>query len=408
MKQWFYASKLNGISYDIRGRTYEEAGRLEREGVKVLRLNIGNTSPFGLNAPFDLIQGLKESTDKSQGYEHSKGILSVRKAIADHYKKKDILLDTENICIGNGVSELIVMSMQALLNVGDEVLVPMPDYPLWTAAVRISGGVARHYICDENNGWCPDIDNIKSLIKKETKAIVIINPNNPTGAVYSKDILLEIIKVCSEHGILIFADEIYDQIIFDNTEYYNMAELIKDYPLLFFGGLSKNYRAPGFRCGWMCIKDPLHQLKNYIKGLEVLSTMRLCSNVPAQYAALAALTSSQESVRDLVSPEGRLYKQKKAIVEELSQIPGISFVEPKGSLYIFPKMDIKKFSIKSDEQFVLDLLKKKHILLTHGRAFNWHSPDHFRIVMLPEEKDIREAMGRLKDFFGNYNQSNEL
>ena len=403
MKNWTYSNKLSGVRYDIRGKVLQEAYALERSGVSVLKLNIGNTMPFGLEGAKEILQVVQERVKDSQGYEYSKGILPAREAIVHYYQQKDIAIDIENIYVGNGVSELISMSMQTLLNPGDQVLIPAPDYPLWTAAATLSGGTVTHYLCDESNDWQPDVEHIKKCITKNTKALVLINPNNPTGAVYSKEILTEIVKLCIEHGIMIFSDEIYEKVLYDDALMYNTATFTGDYPCIFFGGLSKIYRLPGFRSGWMCIKDPRGQLINYKQGLEVLSNMRLCSNVPSQHAIPIALNGYQD-IEDLTRPNGRLYEQKKKMAEILSTIPGLSFTEPKGALYAFPKIDVEQFNIKDDEKFVLDFLKSKHILFTHGRAFNWKDPDHFRIVFLPNPQEIERAMLALKEFLLDYKQ----
>ncbi len=404
MKYWTYSKKLDGVCYDLRGRVLQEAQRLEAQGNKILKLNIGNTLPFGLECPEELMQDVRENLREAQGYVYSKGIFSARKAIMQHYQQKGVFVDIEDVYIGNGVSELIVMAMQALLNPSDEVLVPAPDYPLWTAAVTLSGGVAKHYQCDEANEWQPDVQSIESLITKNTKAIVIINPNNPTGAVYSKEVLEEIVALCIKHNILIFADEIYEKIIFDDVPMHNMATLTGDYPCVFLSGLSKAYRVPGFRCGWLCFKDPYKQLEKYRAGFDILSSMRLCSNVPTQYAVQASLGGYQ-SIESLIGKDGRLYKQRERACALLERIPGISFVKPKGALYIFPKIDTQRFALSDDEKFILDFLKSKHILMVHGRAFHWNDPDHFRLVILPKVEDLDYALNALADFLSDYSQS---
>ncbi len=404
MKYWEYSEKINGVCYDLRGKVLQEAQRLERQGNNILKLNIGNTLPFGFQCSEALLQDVHQNLNRSQGYVYSKGILPARDAIMQYYQQKGIFIDIEDIYIGNGVSELIVMAMQVLLNPGDEVLVPSPDYPLWTAAITLSGGTAKHYLCDECNEWQPDVQNIESLITKNTKAIVIINPNNPTGAVYSKEVLEAFVSLCIKNNILIFADEIYEKIIFDNIPMYNMATLTGDYPCVFFSGLSKAYCVPGFRCGWICFKDPHKQLEKYRAGFDILSSMRLCSNVPTQYAVQASL-SDYQSTDALIAQSGRLYTQRERICTLLEHIPGISFVKPKGALYVFPKIDTQRFAIRDDEKFILDFLKSKHVLMVHGRAFHWNKPDHFRIVILPKVEDIEYALAELADFLAEYTQS---
>lgn len=403
MYEWNKSSKLSNVSYDIRGIVLQEAERLEKQGIKILKLNIGNTLPFNLFASDTVLETISQHLSQSQGYEYSKGILPARQTISDYYKTKNIDINTEDIYLGNGVSDLIGICMRAFLNNGDEILVPSPDYPLWTALVRLSGGVAVHYACDENNEWNPDISDIKKKITSATKAIVVINPNNPTGAVYSKEILQEIVKVAETHNLLIFSDEIYERVLYDNATMHYMASLSGNHPCVFFNGLSKSYRAPGLRAGWIGIHDPLNRLAKYKEGLNMLSNMRLCSNIPAQWAIFAAVGKDNE-IDTLVSPQGRLYKQRKIVLDAIETMEGVSTVAPKGAMYMFPKFDQKKFNIKNDEKLVLDLLQDKHMLLVHGRAFNAFDSNHVRIVFLPEETELQKAMQDMNDFLLEYSQ----
>lgn len=399
--------KLKGAGYDIRGVVLEEAVKLEKRGIDVLKLNIGNTAPFGLFPSPALSEVLYkqilETPEESYGYGESKGILSVRLAIKQYYRKKNIALDEKKIYVGNGVSELIQMTLQALINRDDEILIPAPDYPLWTASVCMSGGVPVHYVCDESNEWNPDIDDIAKKITPNTKAIVIINPNNPTGAVYTKEILLAIVALAMKHNLLIFSDEIYERVIYDDAQMHYMAELTGDYPCIFFNGLSKAYRAPGLRMGWAGIHDPKNMLADYLVGLEIVSNMRLCSNMLAQHTIPIALQHDNE-IDILCSPQGRLYKQRQIVIDALREMEGVEVVCPKGAMYAFPKFDKKKFGLHDDEKMVLDLLHKKHILLVHGGAFHHPNNDHIRIVFLPDEQTLGKAMHEMKDFFMTYQQ----
>ncbi|MCK3658370.1 aminotransferase [Pasteurellaceae bacterium Pebbles2] len=398
------SDKLENVCYDIRGPVHKEALRLEEEGNKILKLNIGNPAPFGFEAPDEILVDILRNLPSAQGYCDSKGLYSARKAIVQYYQSKNILGATVNdVYIGNGVSELITMSLQALLNNGDEVLIPMPDYPLWTAATTLAGGKAVHYVCDEQAGWFPDIEDIKSKVSPRTKAIVIINPNNPTGAVYSKEILLEIVEVARQHGLIIFADEIYDKILYDNAVHHHIAALAPDLLTITFNGLSKAYRVAGFRQGWMILNGPKNHAKGYIEGLDMLASMRLCANHPMQHAIQTALGGYQ-SINEFILPGGRLLEQRNRAYELLNEIPGISCVKPNGAMYMFPKIDIKKFNIYDDEKMVLDLLRQEKVLLVHGRGFNWHSPDHFRLVTLPHVSTIEEALGKFARFLENYRQ----
>ncbi|WP_293730214.1 pyridoxal phosphate-dependent aminotransferase [uncultured Actinobacillus sp.] len=398
------SDKLEHVCYDIRGPVHQEALRLEEEGNKILKLNIGNTAPFGFEAPDEIMVDIIRNMATSQGYCDSKGLYSARKAVVQYYQSKGIHGSTVNdVYIGNGASELITMSMQALLNNDDEVLVPMPDYPLWTAAVTLSGGKAVHYLCDESSDWFPSIEDIKSKITSRTKGIVIINPNNPTGAVYSKDLLEQIADVAREHGLIIFADEIYDKILYDGAVHHHIAAIAPDLLTVTFNGLSKAYRICGFRQGWMILNGPKDKAQGYIEGLNMLASMRLCANVPMQHAIQTALGGYQ-SINELIVPGGRLYEQRQRAYDLLNQIPGISCVKPKGALYMFPKIDIEKFGIYDDEKLVLDLLRQEKVLLVHGRGFNWHAPDHFRLVFLPHISTLEDALGKFSRFLSNYKQ----
>ena len=404
MERFPKSDKLEHVCYDIRGPVHKEALRLEEEGHKILKLNIGNPAPFGFEAPDEILVDVLRNLPSAQGYCDSKGLYSARKAIVQYYQSKDIRSVTVNdVYIGNGVSELITMTMQALLNDGDEVLIPMPDYPLWTAAATLAGGKAVHYLCDEQADWFPDIEDIKSKVTSRTKAIVVINPNNPTGAVYSKELLLEIVEVARQNNLIIFADEIYDKILYDGAVHHHIAALAPDLLTVTFNGLSKAYRVAGFRQGWMILNGPKKHAKGYIEGLDMLASMRLCANVPMQHAIQTALGGYQ-SINEFILPGGRLLEQRNKAYELINQIPGISCTKPMGALYMFPKIDIKKFNIYDDEKMVFDLLAQEKVLLVHGRGFNWHSPDHFRIVTLPYVHQIEEALGKFARFLSHYHQ----
>jgi alanine-synthesizing transaminase len=394
MKPIKQSEKLANVCYDIRGPVLAEANRLEEEGHRILKLNIGNPAAFGFDAPDEIIQDVIRLLPTSQGYCESKGLYSARKAVMQHYQQRGVLdVDIDDIYLGNGVSELITMSMQALLNNDDEVLIPAPDYPLWTASVSLSGGTPVHYICDEEADWFPDIADIRSKISSRTRAIVVINPNNPTGAVYSKELLQEIVKLAEEHSLVIFADEIYDKILYDEAQHIPLATLADNVLCVTFNGLSKAYRLAGFRSGWMMLTGAKSHAQGYIEGLTILASMRLCANVPAQHAIQTCLGGYQ-SINDLVLPGGRLLKQRNAAIELLNQIPGVSCVKPKGAIYMFPKLDVKKFAIQNDEKLVLDFLRHEKILLVQGTAFNWKQPDHLRVVFLPQVDDLTRAMER--------------
>jgi alanine-synthesizing transaminase len=398
------SSKLDNVCYDIRGPALKHAKRMEEEGHKILKLNIGNPAPFGFNAPDEILVDVIRNLPTSQGYCDSKGIYSARKAVVQHYQRKGLLnLDVEDVYIGNGVSELIVMAMQALLDNGDEMLVPAPDYPLWTASVSLSGGNAVHYLCDEESDWYPDFEDIKAKITPKTRGLVLINPNNPTGAVYSRDFLLEMVEIARQHKLIIFADEIYDKVLYDGATHTSISTLADDVLMATFNGLSKAYRVCGFRGGWMFLTGPKAQAKGYVDGLDMLSSMRLCANVPMQHAIQTALGGYQ-SINELILPGGRLLEQRDKAYEMITQIPGISCVKPKGAMYLFPKIDVKKFNISNDLKFVQDFLIQEKVLLVQGSGFNWPKPDHFRIVTLPHIEDLETAIGRLDRFLTTYRQ----
>lgn len=404
MKTFNKSTKLDNVCYDIRGPVMDEAVRMESEGQRILKLNIGNPAPFGFTAPDEVIRDMMYNLRECEGYSDSKGMFSARKSIMQYYQVKGVKgVDIGDIYLGNGVSELITMSMQGLLDNGDEILVPSPDYPLWTASVTLAGGNAVHYMCDEQNEWNPDIDDIKKKITPKTKGIVIINPNNPTGALYSDEILKEIVEIARQNELILFADEIYDRLVMDGLTHTALASLAPDVPCISFNGLSKSHRVAGFRVGWMVISGDKKKIKGYIEGLNLLSTMRLCSNVPAQSIVQTALGGVQ-SIDDLLLPGGRIYEQREFIYNALCEIDGISVVKPKAAFYIFPKLDAKKFNLHDDEKLVLDFLKAKKVLLMHGKGFNYPTPDHIRIVYLPRRRILGEAMDAFKDFLSDYHQ----
>ncbi|KGJ99017.1 pyridoxal phosphate-dependent aminotransferase [Thalassotalea sp. ND16A] len=404
MSEYLKSEKLSGVCYEIRGRIADEARRLEEEGHKILKLNIGNPAPFGFLAPDDILRDVIHNLPTAQGYSESQGIYSARVAVMQYYQQFGMKnLDVDNIFIGNGVSELIVMAMQALLNQGDEVLLPAPDYPLWTAAVSLSGGKPVHYRCDEKKFWYPDIEDIKSKISTKTKAIVLINPNNPTGSVYPKEVLEQIIAVAKEHKLIIFSDEIYDKVLFDGTSHTPTASLSDEVLIATMGGLSKNYRIAGFRAGWMMFTGPILQAKNYIEGITMLSSMRLCANVPCQHAIQTALGGYQ-SINELVQAGGRLKVQLDIAHKMLNDIDGLSCHKAKGAMYLFVKVDGEKLGITDDERMVLDILRQEKILLVQGSAFNLTEGIYFRLVFLPHSEDLVQAIQRLKHFFSNYRQ----
>jgi len=396
--------KLDNVLYDIRGPVLKEAHRLEEEGCRIIKLNIGNPAAFGLTAPDEILHDMIVNLPNAQGYTESKGIFAARKAVMQYYQEKKVPgLDVEDIYIGNGVSELIVMAMQALLNTGSEVLIPSPDYPLWTAAVNLAGGKAVHYLCDEQSGWLPDLKDMRHKITPKTKAVVVISPNNPTGAVYPRVMMEKIADLAREHGLIVFSDEIYDKILYDKARHTYMATVADDIPCVTFGGLSKAYRAAGFRAGWMVFSGNKESVRDYMEGVDMLSNMRLCSNAPSQFVIQTALGGYQ-TINDLVSAGGRLFEQRNCAYRLLTQIPGVTCVKPDGALYLFPKLDVKKFRIKSDVQFILDLLRQEHVLLVQGTGFNWPKPDHFRIVFLPPVADLELAIGKLGHFLSTYRQ----
>ena len=404
MRTFGKSSKLDNVLYDVRGPVVDEAARMEEDGMEILKLNIGNPYPFGFSAPQEVILDMLSNVRTSQGYSDSKGIFSARKAIMQYAQLKKIPnVDIDDIYTGNGVSELINLSMSALLDDGDEILIPSPDYPLWTACATLAGGKAVHYICDEQSEWYPDMEDIKKKINHRTKAIVLINPNNPTGALYPREVLQQIVDIAREHQLIIFSDEIYDRLVMDGEEHVSIASLAPDLFCVTFSGLSKSHMIAGFRIGWMILSGNKAVAKDYIEGLNMLSNMRLCSNVPAQAVVQTALGGHQ-SVNDYIVPGGRIYEQREYVYKALCDIPGISAVKPKAAFYIFPKIDTKKFNITNDEQFALDLLREKKLLIVHGSGFNWKDPDHFRVVYLPRIEVLEDAMGKLGEFLEYYRQ----
>lgn len=402
MKNFLKSDKLKNVCYDIRGPVLELASRMEEEGQKIIKLNIGNVGVFGFDPPEEIQQDMIRNLVNSAAYSDSKGIFNARKAIMHYSQQKNIKAVTiEDIYTGNGVSELIVLAMNALLNNGDEILVPAPDYPLWTAAVSLSGGTPIHYMCDETNGWAPDINDIRSKVTPKTKGIVVINPNNPTGAIYSDQILKSIVDVAKEFGLIIFADEIYDKTLYDGKTHTSIASLSEDVLTITFNGLSKNYRSCGYRAGWMIVSGDKASAKDYIEGLNMLSSMRLCSNVPGQWAIQTALGGYQ-SINELVAEGGRLRRQRDLAYELIIKIPGVSCVKPEAALYLFPKLDPEIYPIKNDQDFIAEFLKEEKVLLVQGSGFNWPHPDHFRLVFLPNEDVLREAINRLAKFLERY------
>lgn len=402
MKPILKSQKLNDVCYDIRGPVLELAQRMEEEGHKIIKLNIGNVGVFGFDPPEEIQLDMIRNLSNASAYSDSKGIFAARKAIMQYCQEKGIQgVALDDVYTGNGVSELIVISMNALLNDGDEVLVPSPDYPLWTAAVSLSGGTPVHYLCDEEKDWAPDLADLRKKITPRTKAIVMINPNNPTGAIYSKEVLLELTQIARENGLILFADEIYDKMLYDAEKHISLASLSTDVVVITFNGLSKNYRSCGYRAGWMVVSGDKEMVRDYIEGLNMLASMRLCANVPGQYAIQTALGGYQ-SINDLVSEGGRLARQRDLAWKLITDIPGVTCVKPKSALYLFPKLDFEMYPIEDDQQFVADLLREEKVLLVQGSGFNWAKPDHFRIVFLPHEDVLKEAIGRLARFLERY------
>ena len=404
MRTFTKSSKLDNVLYDVRGPVVDEAGRMEEQGLKILKLNIGNPAAFDFHAPDEVITDMRDAIATSQGYSDSRGIFSARKAIMQYTQLKGIPgVTMKDIYTGNGASELIQLSMHALLNTGDEILIPSPDYPLWTACANLAGGKAVHYRCDEQSDWYPDLDDIESKVTDRTKAIVIINPNNPTGALYEKELLLRIAEIARRHELIIFSDEIYDRLVMDGEKHWSIAALAPDLFCVTFSGLSKSHMVCGFRVGWMVLSGNKAAAADYIDGLNMLSNMRLCSNVPGQAIIQTALGGYQ-SVNEYIVPGGRIYEQRELICEAVNSIPGLSVVKPKAAFYIFPKIDTEKFGITDDTRFALDFLRKKRVLLVPGSGFNWPEPDHFRIVFLPRRSVLLEAADKLRDFLATYHQ----
>ena len=404
LREFKKSTKLDNVLYDVRGPVVDEAARMEEAGMQILKLNIGNPAPFGFRTPDEVIYDMRQQLTECEGYSTANGLFSARKAIMQYAQLKGIPnVSIEDIYTGNGVSELINLCMSALLNDGDEILIPSPDYPLWTACATLAGGKAVHYICDEQSDWYPDLEDMKKKITDRTKAIVIINPNNPTGALYPKEILQQIVDIAREHQLILFSDEIYDRLVMDGEEHVSIASLASDLFCVTFSGLSKSHMIAGFRIGWMVLSGNKKIARDYMEGLKMLSNMRLCSNVPAQSIVQTALGGYQ-SVKSYLVPGGRIYDQREFIYKALTDIPGISAVKPKAAFYLFPKIDVKKFNITDDEKFVLDLLRDKRILLIHGGGFNWKQPDHFRVVYLPRVEVLKEAAAGIADFFSYYHQ----
>ncbi len=404
MREFKKSSKLDHVLYDVRGPVVDEATRMEESGTHILKLNIGNPAPFGFRTPDEVIYDMSRQLTDCEGYSMAKGLFSARKAIMQYAQLKNLPnLSIEDIYTGNGVSELINLCMSALLNDGDEILIPSPDYPLWTACATLAGGKAVHYICDEQSEWYPDLEDIEKKISERTKAIVIINPNNPTGALYPREVLQQIVEIARRHQLIIFSDEIYDRLVMDGEEHVSIASLAPDLFCVTFSGLSKSHMIAGYRIGWMVFSGNKKIAKDYMEGINMLSNMRLCSNVPAQSIVQTALGGHQ-SVNDYIVPGGRIYEQRDFIYKALNDIPGVSAVKPKAAFYIFPKLDTKRFNILDDEKFALDLLTDKKILIIHGRGFNWGQPDHFRVVYLPRIEVLEKATDKLADFLSYYRQ----
>ena len=398
------SAKLANVCYDIRGPVLARAKQMEEEGHRIIKLNIGNPAPFGFEAPEEMVQDMIRNLPQASGYCDSKGLFSARKAIMHYTQQKHVRgVTVEDIYIGNGASELIVMSMQALLDAGDEVLIPAPDYPLWTAAVSLSGGTPRHYLCDEQAAWLPDLADLRARISPHTRALVVINPNNPTGALYPEPVLTELLDIARRHNLIVFADEIYDKVLYDGATHTAIASLAEDVLVVTFGGLSKNYRACGFRAGWMIVSGERSHARDYIEGLDMLASMRLCANVPAQYAIQTALGGHQ-SIEDLVLPTGRLGKQRDLAYDLLTRIPGVTCVKPKAAMYLFPRLDPQRYPIADDQQFILELLQEEKVLVVQGTGFNWPKTDHFRVVFLPDADLLTDAIGRIAHFLDRYHR----
>lgn len=398
------SAKLDNVCYDIRGPVLDEAKRMEDAGQKILKLNIGNPAPFGFKAPDEVVAEIANNLTRAEGYIDSKGLVGAREAVANYSVKKGIeKVDIENIFIGNGVSELIVMAMQGLLNNGDEILIPAPDYPLWTAAVVLAGGKPVHYVCDESSDWYPDICDIKKKISRRTRGIVVINPNNPTGSLYPKEPLISIIELAIQHSLIIYSDEIYDRILYEGASHTSIASLTDSVLCVTLNGLSKSHLITGYRVGWMTFSGDLSSAESYLEGVSMLASMRLCSNVPAQYAISVAL-AKDDMIKSHTTDGGRLKRQRDFGYERLKKIPGLSCTKPEGAFYFFPRIDVRKFNIKDDERFVLDLLKKENVLVVQGTGFNWFEPDHFRIVFLPEIQTLENAFDAIENFLGAYRQ----
>ncbi len=395
------SAKLKNVCYDIRGPVLKAANAMEEQGHRIIKLNIGNPAPFGFEAPQEILADVISNLPNAVGYCDSKGLFAARKAVVQYYQQKNLFVDVGDIYIGNGVSELIVMAMQALLNNDDEMLIPAPDYPLWTAAVTLAGGTSVHYLCDENDGWYPDLADIEAKITPKTRGIVVINPNNPTGAVYPKHILEGMVALARRHSLIIFADEIYDKILYDQAVHTSIATLCDDLLCITFNGLSKSYRVAGFRSGWLMVSGNKKIAKDYIEGLDMLASMRLCANVQAQYAIQTALGGYQ-SINDLIQPNGRLYEQREVAWKMLNDIPGVSCTKPEGALYLFPRLDPAMYAIADDQAFILELLQAERVLLVQGTGFNWPHTDHFRVVFLPHIDELKEAINRLARFLAQY------
>ncbi|MFC0581941.1 pyridoxal phosphate-dependent aminotransferase [Micrococcoides hystricis] len=408
MQEIRQSSKLQYVRYDVRGPVMEEAQRMEEAGQRILKLNIGNPAPFGFDAPDSILMDIIRHLPQAQGYSDSKGIYSARTAVSQYYESRGIMdISVNDVFIGNGVSEMISMVLQALVDNGDEILIPAPDYPLWTGATTLAGGTAVHYLCDENNDWNPDLEDIESKISPRTKAIVLINPNNPTGAVYSRATLEGFVDVARRHNLVLMADEIYEKVLYDGARHINAAALSDDVLTLTFSGLSKAYRVAGFRSGWVAVSGPKHRARNFLEGLTLLANMRMCANVPAQHAIQTALGGYQ-SINDLVLPGGRLREQRDVAYRMLNEIPGVSVNQAKGALYLFPRLDPEVYNIQDDENFALQLLKEQRILVSHGRAFNWVNPDHFRLVTLPSVEVLTEAVGRIGEFLDDVREKGRV